>query len=175
MATVAPWVATWLTVSTLCTLTGVQYGGASTSYNHGNFMGISGTKWNRNSEGKLILDKNGFPTTDSKAYEVGDREAGWQGGWNNTFTFFKNWTFNMLWEFRWGGDVFNGTKYAMSMSGVSALSGDWRNETLTIEGVDADGNPVSNTWKGRPELHVQRQRDQWLQHHQELLHRCLQL
>ncbi|MBR0493491.1 MAG: SusC/RagA family TonB-linked outer membrane protein [Muribaculaceae bacterium] len=129
-------------------LTDVQYGGAkAASYNHGNFMGIDGTKWNRNSEGKLILDKNGFPTTDSKAYEVGDREAKWQGGFNNTFTFFKNWTFNMLWEFRWGGDVFNGTKYAMSMSGVSELSGDWRNETLTIEGVDGDGNPVSNTWK----------------------------
>jgi len=128
-------------------LTDVQYGGAkAASYNHGNFMGIDGTKWNRNSDGKLILDKNGFPTTDGKAYEVGDREAKFQGGWNNTFTFFKNWTFNMLWEFRYGGDVFNGTKYAMSMAGVSELSGDWRNQTLTIEGVDADGNPVSNTW-----------------------------
>ena len=52
-----------------------------------------------------------------------------------------------MWEFRWGGDVFNGTKYAMSMSGVSQLSGDWRNQTLTIEGVDGDGNPVSNTWE----------------------------
>ena len=138
-------------------LTDVQYGGAkAASYNHGNFMGIDGTKWNRTSDGKLILDKNGFPTTDSKAYEVGDREAKFQGGWNNTFTFFKNWTFNMLWEFRYGGDVFNGTKYAMSMSGVSKLSGDWRNESLTIDGVidtgnkDANGNPiyqdVSNTW-----------------------------
>ena len=139
-------------------LTDVQYGGAkAASYNHGVFMGIDGTKWNRNSDGKLILDKNGFPTTDGKAYEVGDREAKWQGGWNNTFTFFKNWTFNMLWEFRYGGDVFNGTKYAMSMSGTSQLSADWRNQPLTIEGVvdtgqkDADGNPiyqdVSNTWK----------------------------
>ena len=128
-------------------LTDVQYGGAkAASYNHGNFMGIDGTKWNRNADGKLILDKNGFPTTDGKAYEVGDREAKWQGGFNNTFTFFKNWTFNMLWEFRYGGDVFNGTKYAMSMSGVSELSADWRNQSLTIEGVDADGNPVSNTW-----------------------------
>ncbi|MBQ6080614.1 MAG: SusC/RagA family TonB-linked outer membrane protein [Muribaculaceae bacterium] len=139
-------------------LTDVQYGGAkAASYNHGNFMGIDGTKWNRTSKGELILDKNGFPTTDGKAYEVGDREAKWQGGWNNTFTFFKNWTFNMLWEFRYGGDVFNGTKYAMSMSGVSELSADWRNEALTIEGVfdtgnkDANGDPiyepVSNTWK----------------------------
>jgi outer membrane protein OmpA-like peptidoglycan-associated protein len=140
-------------------VTDVQYAGAkAATFNGSNFMGISGTKWNRNSEGKLILDKNGFPTEDKKqdAFEVGDREPKFQGGWNNTFTFFKNWTFNMLWEFRYGGDVFNGTKYAMSMSGVSALSGDWRNDPLTIEGVfqtgtDDNGKPiyeaVSNTWK----------------------------
>ena len=34
-------------------LTDVQYGGAkAASYNHGNFMGIDGTKWNRTSDGK---------------------------------------------------------------------------------------------------------------------------
>ena len=129
-------------------LTDVQYGNAkAASYHHGNFMGIEGYKWSRNADGELILDKNGFPTTNSVGYEVGDREPKFAGGWNNTFTFFKNWTFNMLWEFRYGGDVFNGTKYAMSMAGVSALSGDWRNEPLTISGVDKDGNPVTNTWK----------------------------
>ena len=130
-------------------VTDVQYAGAkAATFNGSNFMGISGNHWIRNEQGELVLNDNGFPTYDNqKVYEVGDREPKFTGGWNNTFTFFKNWTFNMLWEFRYGGDVFNGTKYAMSMSGVSKLSGDWRNESLTISGVDADGNPVSNTWK----------------------------
>jgi len=129
-------------------LTDVQYGNAkAASYNNGCFMGIEGHKWSRNADGKLILDKNGFPTTNSVGYEVGNREPKFAGGWNNTFTFFKNWTFNMLWEFRYGGDVFNGTKYAMSMAGVSELSGDWRNESLTISGVNAAGEDVTNTWK----------------------------
>ena len=129
-------------------VTDVQYAGAkAATFNGSNFMGISGNHWIRNEQGELVLNDNGFPTYDNqKVYEVGDREPKFTGGWNNTFTFFKNWTFNMLWEFRYGGDVFNGTKYAMSMSGVSKLSGDWRNESLTISGVDANDNPVSNTW-----------------------------
>ena len=52
----------------------------------------------------------------------------------------------MLWEFRMGGDVINGTRYAMDVAGVSKFSGDARNETLTVSGVDANGNAVSNSW-----------------------------
>ena len=133
-------------------VTDVQYGptkgcAKAASYNNGNFMGIAGTKWTRDDNGQLILDKDGFPDTDNVLVEVGDREAKFTGGWNNTITFLKNWTFNMLWEFRYGGDVYNGTKYAMAVAGVSQLSADWRNEPLTISGVDADGNPVTHTWE----------------------------
>jgi len=68
----------------------------------------------------------------------------------------KNFSFNMLWEFRVGGDVFNGTKYAMTQSGVSQFSGDIRNQPLTVSGVfqtgkDDDGNPIyeamTHTWE----------------------------
>ncbi|WP_407404373.1 SusC/RagA family TonB-linked outer membrane protein [Sodaliphilus sp.] len=128
-------------------VTDVQYAGAKAcSISGGNFMAISGTKWARTEDGKLILDKNGFPTTDNTTIQVGNREAKFSGGWNNTLTY-KNFTFNMLWEFRVGGDVFNGTKYAMTMSGVSKFSGDFRNEPLVISGVvqtgtDADKKPI---------------------------------
>ena len=62
----------------------------------------------------------------------------------------------MLWEFRVGGDVFNGTKYAMTNAGTSQFSADVRNQPLTVTGVqqtgkDDKGNPVygaveSHTW-----------------------------
>ncbi len=136
-------------------LTDVQYGGAkAASINGGHFMAIAGTKWARWDDGTLILDKNGFPTTDGDdSYEVGNREPKFTGGWDNTFTW-KNWTFNMLWEFRVGGDVFNGTKYAMTMNGVSEFSSDIRNEDLVITGAKNIGtadDPVmgeieTNTW-----------------------------
>ncbi|MGI6293655.1 MAG: hypothetical protein ACOXZJ_04340 [Bacteroidales bacterium] len=62
----------------------------------------------------LILDKNGMPTYTTSLSEVGNREAVFSGGFNNTFTW-KNLSFNMLWEFRVGGDVINGTRYAMDV------------------------------------------------------------
>ena len=129
-------------------VTDVQFGGAkAASFSGGDFMAISGTKWNRNDNGQLILDKNGMPTYDPNSnIQVGNREPKFSGGWNNTVTW-KNWSFNMLWEFRVGGDVFNGTRYAMNNSGVSEFSGDVRSQALTISGVDADGNEVSNTWE----------------------------
>ncbi|MGM9803764.1 MAG: SusC/RagA family TonB-linked outer membrane protein [Muribaculaceae bacterium] len=137
-------------------LTDVQYAGAKAcSISGGNFMAISGTKWARTTDGKVILDSNGMPTQNTATVQVGNREAKMTGGWNNTFTW-KNWSLNMLWEFRIGGDVFNGTKYAMTMAGTSKWSGEFRNEPLTISGVqqtgkDAEGKPVytevTNTWE----------------------------
>lgn len=128
-------------------VTDVQYGNVqAATFSGGHFMAIAGKKWTRNSEGQLILDKNGMPTCDNKTYEVANREAKFTGGWNNTFTY-KNFSLNMLWEFRVGGAVFNGTKYAMTQTGVSQFSADFRNQPLTISGVDESGNPVSNTWE----------------------------
>ena len=138
-------------------VTDVQFGNAkAASFNNGgSFMGISGSKWSRTDDGQLILDKNGMPTYDGvTSYEVGNRESKMTGGFNNTFTW-KNWSLNMLWEFRIGGDVYNGTKYAMTNSGTSKFSGEFRDQPLTVSGVtktgeDAEGNPiytpVSNTW-----------------------------
>lgn len=142
-------------------VTDVQYAGAqAASFNGGNFMAIAGTKWTRykydpdpntttnkvkEADGQIILDANGMPTYSTALKEVGNREAKFSGGFNNTITW-KNFSFNMLWEFRVGGDVINGTKYAMTSSGVSKFSGDIRNKELTVAGVDASGNPVTHTW-----------------------------
>ena len=143
-------------------VTDVQYAGAkAASISGGSFMAISGTKWKRVQNpdspyyGQLVLNSNGFPVAEDvggDSWEVGNREPKFQGGWNNTFIW-KNLTFNMLWEFRVGGDVFNGTKYEMTMNGVSEFSGKFRQEDLTIKGVQNTGtadNPnyveVTNTW-----------------------------
>ncbi|WP_370520893.1 SusC/RagA family TonB-linked outer membrane protein [Bacteroides sp. 214] len=128
-------------------VTDVQYAGAqAASFNGGNFMAIAGTQWKRNDDGQVILDGNGMPTYVSALSSVGNRESKFTGGLNNTLSW-KGFTFNMLWEFRVGGDVINGTKYSMDASGVSKFSGDFRNEPLTVTGVDANGNAVTNTWE----------------------------
>jgi len=127
-------------------VTDVQYAGAqAASFNNGKFMAIAGTKWTRDDKGNVVLDKNGMPTYTTTLQEVGNREPKFAGGLNNTFTW-KNLSFNMLWEFSVGGDVVNGTQFAMDGTGTSKFSGDVRNKTLTVKGVDASGNAVSNSW-----------------------------
>lgn len=155
-------------------VTDVQYGGArAATVSGGHFMAITGTRWTRvtnvldndgkviadygNKQGALVLDRNGFPTTDNVySYEIGNRESLFTGGWNNTLSW-KGLTFNMLWEFRRGGAVFNGTKYAMTLAGTSQFSADIRNQPLTVVGYqeigkDANDNPiyselVEHTWE----------------------------
>ncbi len=120
-------------------VTDVQYAGAqAASFSGGDFMAIAGTEWMRTDDGKLILDKNGMPTYTKSLSAVGNRESTFTGGLNNTLRY-KGFTFNMLWEFRVGGDVLNGTQYAMDNSGTSQFSADVRNQPLTITGVEQVG------------------------------------
>ena len=127
-------------------VTDVQVGSArAASFNDGNFMAISGSELDRDPNGNLILDGNNMPTggKDDKL-EIGNREPRVAGGWNNTLTW-KNWSFNMLWEFRFGGHVYNGTFYSMVANGNAALTEN--RESLTISGVhqtgvDDDGNKI---------------------------------
>lgn len=127
-------------------VTDVQLGGAkAASYKDGVFMGLEGGKWLRDDRGYPILNANNMPTKSSAAnLYIGNREPNFSGGWNNNLRW-KDWSLNMLWEFRFGGMVYNGTKYAMTAAGTSKLSGD--REQLTITGVhqtgkDANGQPV---------------------------------
>ena len=124
-------------------VTDVQVGNAkAASFNDGNFMAISGSRWTRTADGKVVLDANGMPTCDgSTTYEIGNREPKFQGGWNNTLTW-KNFTFNMLWEFRVGGHVYNGTQYAMTVAGTSKLTEN--RDYLRVDGVVQTGGTKDN-------------------------------
>ena len=83
----------------------------------------------------------------SDKHEVGNREAKVRGGWNNTFTY-KNLSLSMLWDFSFGGDVFNGTQYAMTVAGMSKLSEN--RQSITIDGLQQQGDsyvPASYTFE----------------------------
>ena len=126
-------------------VTDVQVGNAkAASFPNGNFMAISGSEWKRDDQGRVILDKNGMPTLGTNSnLEIGNREPIFQGGFNNTVTY-KDWSFNMLWDFRVGGHVYNGTQYAMTGAGTSKLSEN--REQISVSGVDQSGNYVTNVF-----------------------------
>ena len=128
-------------------VTDVQVGNVqAASFNNGNFMAISGSEWARNEQGKVILDKNGMPTQGGDKIEIGNREPKFQGGWNNTVSW-KGLTFNMLWEFRVGGHVYNGTQYAMTGAGVSKLTEN--RDRIEINGVFNTGTEKKPVWEDR--------------------------
>lgn len=129
-------------------VTDVQVGNAkAASFPNGNFMAISGSKWERDDQDRVKLDKNGLPVKNTLKpnFEIGNREPKFAGGWNNTVTY-KGLSFNMLWEFRVGGHVYNGTEYAMTIAGVSEFSADNR-EKIEVSGVNTAGEFVTNVFE----------------------------
>lgn len=127
-------------------VTDVQVGNAkAASFNEGDFMGLSGSKWQTNDNGELLLDWNtGYPLTSTLTTEhVGNREPDFIGGLNNSFTF-SNWNFSFLFDFRKGGDVYNGTEYLLTAYGLSKQTED-RGSMISFTGQSL--NPATKEYE----------------------------
>jgi len=91
------------------------------------FLGMTGQSYLREvdakgkpiSNGRYQIDPTtGFYKIDPSVLVVGNREPKFIGGVENTFRY-KNFMFSFLLDIRIGGDVFNGTEYAMVVNGLS--------------------------------------------------------
>lgn len=117
-------------------VTDVQVGnGKAASFGNGDFMGISGSIWQKDANGNLLLDwKTGYPLTSTTAtYPIGNREPDFIGGLNNTFTY-KNWELSFLFDFRKGGDILNSTEYLLTANGLSKKTEN-RGEKISFTGM----------------------------------------
>lgn len=127
-------------------VTDVQVGnGKAASFGNGNFMGLSGSTWQKDAEGNLLLDwETGNPLTSTlTTTPIGNREPDFIGGLTNNFTY-KNWDFSFLFDFRKGGDILNGTEYLMTTYGLSKETEN-RGQTLTFTGKSL--NPVTKEYE----------------------------
>ncbi|MDR1610284.1 MAG: SusC/RagA family TonB-linked outer membrane protein [Candidatus Symbiothrix sp.] len=154
-------------------VTSVQVGNAkAASFENGNFMGISGSRWETpgyaieklklkdetaalnelgDIKDAIVLDQWGMPTSDNlTTYDIANREPKFTGGFNNSLQY-RNWNFSFLLDFRKGGVVYNGTEYHMTANGMSPVTANRDQLTLTgvvktgtKEGVgyDANGNEI---------------------------------
>ena len=97
--------------------------------------------------GAVVVDPNtGYQDVDPVQRAIGNPNPDFIIGWNNVFTY-KRLTANFLLDWREGGDLWNGTAWALSFFGTSQLTADTREETpFAIDGVkpvfDAEGNQV---------------------------------
>ncbi|MGX5817250.1 SusC/RagA family TonB-linked outer membrane protein [Chitinophaga lutea] len=127
-------------------VTDVQVGTAkAASFDGSYFMGLSGTRWQRDAQGNLLLDwATGYPLTSNNATElVGNREPDLIGGLNNSFTY-KDFNFSFLIDYRLGGDVYNGTEYWLTANGLSKNTEN-RGSTISFTGMSL--NPSSGKYE----------------------------
>jgi TonB-linked SusC/RagA family outer membrane protein len=120
---------------------GLIKGGPTTS--------ITATGYARNAAGDILINPaTGVPVVDGNFLVRGDRNPNFTIGFNNQLRY-KNWSFNMLWDYRNGGDIYNGTDNFLVQRG-RAVSTDARKTPIVITGVLQDGfqntaTPTRNT------------------------------
>lgn len=114
--------------------------------NGGYFLGMTGITYLRevDSDKKEIPDgryqvdpTTGLYKLNNNNPIVGNREPDFLAGFNNTFRY-KHFTLSFLLDIRKGGDVYNGTEYAMVINGLSNKTLENDRQSVTVKGVDAN-------------------------------------
>ena len=117
--------------------------------NGGYFLGLTGYVWNTDeATGKYLVDPATglYDVSDDQNTIVGNREPKLIGGLGSTMRY-KDFTLSFLLDFRFGGDVYNGTEYYMATQGLSKLTTANGREYVTVEGIDMNtGAEVSQTY-----------------------------
>ena len=78
---------------------------------------IIGTRVLRDDAGNRLVDENGYWIQDPSNGIIGDPNPDWFSTISNSFSY-KNWTFNMQWEYQQGGDILATTVGALVGRGV---------------------------------------------------------
>jgi TonB-linked SusC/RagA family outer membrane protein len=91
-----------------------------------------GTRWLRNADKSrsLALDANGFPQMDADVGIIGNPNPIYRAGITNTFKYDRL-TLNVVIDIKRGGDVWNGTKGALTYFGTDASTAQW--STITAQ------------------------------------------
>lgn len=108
------------------------------SYVGNTFYGLLGSSWKTTTQGEVIIGSDGYPIVESNINLLADREPDWIAGITNRIDY-KNLELSFLFDFRIGGDVFNGTEYELVRSGLSTLTNN-RNTSKVIKGVIDNGD-----------------------------------
>jgi ferric enterobactin receptor len=113
--------------------------------NGGYFLGMTGTTYLRETDADKKEIPNGRyqvdPTTGLYKLNttnpiVGNREPSFLAGFNNTFRY-KHFILSFLFDIRKGGDIYNGTEYAMVVNGLSKRTLENDRQSVTIKGVNS--------------------------------------
>lgn len=92
-------------------------------------------------EGPIVHEANGYQAVDGTLRAIGNSIPNFVLATTNSFTY-KRTTLSFLLDWKNGGDLWNGTNWALSFFGASQLTADTRQETpAALPGVQRDGTP----------------------------------
>ena len=127
---------------------GTNYGGIyPTAFLGGSSTGITGKDYQRDPNGNVICDEDGYPLIQAtKQLYIGNREPDFLLGLGSNFRW-KDLTVGFLFDGRCGGDVVNITGSSLISNGQHHLYDKYRNREVVFNGVvasgvDADGNTI---------------------------------
>jgi hypothetical protein len=89
---------------------------------------------------QLVIGTNGWPIASPSAGAIGDPNPDWLMGWRNTFSW-KGINLTALFDFRQGGEMWNGTRGVMDYWGTTKETADDRD----IQGYIYDGKVNTGT------------------------------
>lgn len=101
---------------------------------------VMGSYYERNAEGKLIIDDYGYPVKASGMKIIADPTPDFVMKFSHQINY-KMFALNINWEWKKGGQVWNGTQAVLDYYGRSQTSGDERIiKNFVFEGVNSNGN-----------------------------------
>ncbi len=86
-------------------------------------------------QGDIFINGDGYPNLDPQERTIGDPNPDWTGSIRNTFTLFNKVRISALIDIKEGGDVWNGTKGALSYFGTTKETAENRGGTRVFDGV----------------------------------------
>ncbi|MDD4592759.1 MAG: SusC/RagA family TonB-linked outer membrane protein, partial [Parabacteroides sp.] len=103
--------------------------------------------------GKIIVDENGIPTAAEGSHYLGNQQPNLLLGLTNTLTY-KNLSFSVLLDARFGGKIYSYTNYLLKTNGRSDLTViDGERTNIIYDGVLKDGDKyVPNTKEVSPQI-----------------------
>jgi TonB-linked SusC/RagA family outer membrane protein len=128
--------------------TDAQFGSvkAASVPNGGYFLGMTGTTFLHETDankkevpnGRYQVDPaTGLYKINTNNPVVGNREPSFIAGFNNTLRY-KHFILSVLFDIRKGGDVYNGTEYAMVLNGLSKRTLLNDRQSVTVSGVNSN-------------------------------------
>lgn len=106
-----------------------------------------GSRWERESNGSLALDANGFPLMSSNMGVIGDPNPTWEGSLNTQLKY-KNFSFYVVFQTTQGNDIFAGTLSALTDYGLAPETANFSVSDVDLPVYGGGIIPRGETFRG---------------------------